>query len=101
MVDLLGRNGRTFSIMPRLGLLRQPQPRQRDIEHDGFVFGRRFILSLANAIRGVLPIPRYADHHCPHYTCTRPESPRLSMQEIVSTCGQKCGGNQSCRRNIS
>src|SRR5690349_22019382 len=74
MVDWLWGNGRTFRLVPRLGLLRQPQPRQRDIEHDGFVFGRLLALSLANAIRGVLTIPCYADHHRPHHACTRPET---------------------------
>ena len=73
MVDFLWRNGRTFRLVPRLGLLRQPQPRQCNIEHDGFVFGRLLALSLTNAICGVLTIPCYADHHRPHHTCTRPK----------------------------
>jgi len=101
MVDFLWRNGRAFRLVARLGLLRQPQPRQRNIEHDGFVFGRLFALSLTNAIRGVLPIPCYTDHHRPHHTCTPPRSPGLSRQEIVTSCRQKYGGSQSHRRNIS
>ena len=73
MVDFLWRNGRTFRLVSRLGLLSQPQPGQRNIEHDGFVFGRLLALGLTNAIRGVLTIPCYADHHRPHHTCTRPK----------------------------
>ena len=68
MVDFLWRNGRTFRLVSRLGLLSQPQPGQRNIEHDGFIFGRLLALGLTNAISGVLTIPRYADHHRPHYT---------------------------------
>ena len=101
MVDFLLPNGRTFRLVSRLGLLRQPQPRQRNIEHDGFVFGRRLALSLTNTIRGVLPIPCYTDHHRPHHAMYTPRSPSLSRQEIVTSCRQKCGGSQSHRRNIS
>jgi hypothetical protein len=74
MVSFLWRNGRACRLVPRFGLLRQSQPSQRDIEHDGFVLGGLFALSLANAICGVLTIPRYADHHRPHHASTHPET---------------------------
>ena len=66
MLEWYGRGGRTVVLVQNFDLLRQPQPGQRHVEQDAFIFRGLLGLGLMHTIGSVLTIPCYAYHRRPH-----------------------------------